>query len=80
MKLTLKVGAAIGIAAIGACTQAEQDNGAGIENSATAAEETVLPPDEGDGTTDTLGNQLDQLNESAAGSNSAVASNDTDAN
>jgi hypothetical protein len=77
MKLTLKLGAAIGIAAIGACTQTEQDNSAGIENPAASAEE-VLPPDEGDGTVDTLGNQLDQLNQGDAGSN-AVASNDTNA-
>lgn len=66
MRLTLRMGAVIGIAALGACTQTEQDS-SNVANSAMPAEETVLPPDEGDGTTDTLGNQLDQLNEAGAG-------------
>ena len=65
MKLTMRIGAAIGIAALGACAQGGQDNSANPDsNSSTASEETVLPPDEGDGSTDTLGNQLNQLNES----------------
>ena len=75
MKLTLRIGAAIGIAALGACTQGTQENTANLDsNSAAAGEETVLPPDEGSGATDTLGNQLDQLNESDTG-NSADAGN-----
>jgi hypothetical protein len=65
MRLTVKLGAAIGIAALGACTQSGQDNSAATDvNSVAAGEETVLPPDEGNGSIDTLGNQLDQLNES----------------
>lgn len=76
MKLTLRIGAAIGIAALGACTQGTPDNTANLDTNATANEETVLPPDEGDGTTDTLGNQLDQLNESE----SLMTSNETNSN
>ena len=65
MRLTVKLGAAIVIAAVGACTQTGQDNGTAADaNSVAPGEETVLPPDEGNGTSDTLGNQLDQLNES----------------
>ena len=80
MKLTLRIGAAIGIAALGACAQSTPDNTANLDsNAAAASEETVLPPDEGDGTTDTLQNQLDQLNESEA-SNSDVTSNESNTN
>lgn len=76
MKLTLRLGAAIGIAALGACTQTSEDNTAATNgNSAAPTEETVLPPDESSGTTDTLGNQLDQLNESDQG-NSVETSNE----
>lgn len=76
MKLTLKLGAAIGIAALSACSQTGQDNSAAMENSSAATEETVLPPDEGGGPTDTLGNQLDQLNETDAGGGTGT-SNET---
>ena len=75
MKLTLRLGAAIGIAALGACTQTSEDNTATNGNSAAPTEETVLPPDESSGATDTLGNQLDQLNESDQG-NSLETSNE----
>ena len=76
MKLTLRLGAAIGIAALGACTQTSEDNTAATKgNSAAPTEETVLPPDESSGATDTLGNQLDQLNESDQG-NSLETSNE----
>ena len=76
MKLTLRLGAAIGIAALGACTQTSDNNTAATNgNSAAPAEETVLPPDESSGATDTLGNQLDQLNESDQG-NSLETSNE----
>ena len=60
----------LGIAALGACTQTSEDNTAATNgNSAAPTEETVLPPDESSGATDTLGNQLDQLNESDQGNN-----------
>ena len=72
MKLTVKIGAAISIAAFGGCTQTEQDNSSNFENTATG-EETVLPPDESGGETDTLGNQLNQLDESDAGGASETA-------
>ena len=76
MKLTLRLGAAIGIAALGACTQTSEDNTAATNgNAAAPTEETVLPPDESSGATDTLGNQLDQLNESDQG-NSLETSNE----
>lgn len=77
MKLTLRLGAAIGIAALGACTQTSDNNNTAATNGnpAAPAEETVLPPDESSGATDTLGNQLDQLNESDQG-NSLENSNE----
>ena len=78
MKLILRLGAAIGIAAIGACNQTGQDNVASTENAAAPAEETVLPPDEGGAATDTLGNQLDQLN--AAGENENTRENASEMN
>ena len=80
MKLTLRIGAAIGIAALGACAQGTPDNTANLDsNSGAASEETVLPPDEGDGTSDTLQNQLDQLNESES-VNTDVTSNEVNSN
>jgi len=74
MKLTLRIGAAIGIAALGACT-VNEDNGGNVDvNSAAAGEETVLPADESSAAgADTLGNQLDQLNESDASLTSETA-------
>ena len=64
MKLTMRIGAAMSIAALAACSQSGQDDTAGADtNAEVMANETVLPPDESTGQTDTLGNQLDQLNE-----------------
>ena len=70
MTLTLKLGAAaIGVAALAACSQSGQDNSAENmdSNSAMTANETVLPVDDAAGNADTLGNQLDQLNSPDAG-------------
>ena len=70
MRLTIRIGVAIGIAALTACAQSGQDN--------STATETVLPPDESSSAgSDTLGTQLDQLNESeesgtAAGNNATT--------
>jgi len=62
MRLTIKIGVAIGIAALAACAQSGQDNSTATDaNAGMTADETVLPPDESSGT-DTLGNQLNQLN------------------
>jgi hypothetical protein len=65
MKLTLRVGAAMGIIALAGCNQGSQDNyadNAGMN--AGYANETVLPPDENTAGSDTLGNQMNQLNDS----------------
>ena len=78
MTLTLKLGAAIGLAALAACSQSGQDNNAENmdSNSAMTADETVLPVDDNAANADTLGNQLDQLN----ASDSANAAADTSGN
>ena len=65
MKLTIRLGVAISIAALTACSQSGQDNSTAADaNVGMAADETVLPPDDSSAGADTLGNQLDQLNES----------------
>ena len=78
MKLTMRIGAAMSIAALTACSQSGQDNTAGTDaNAEMMANETVLPPDENSGETDTLGNQLDQLNETGQDNLSNEAENST---
>ena len=68
MKLTLRVGAAMGIVALAGCSQSGQDNySENADMNAGYANETVLPPDENTAGTDTLGNQMNQLNESDTG-------------
>jgi hypothetical protein len=65
MKLTLRVGAAMGIIALAGCNQGSQDNYAdNADMNAGYANETVLPPDENTAGSDTLGNQMNQLNDS----------------
>lgn len=67
MKLTLRIGAAISIVALAACSQSGQDNTANLESDTQmSTNETVLPADEGGAESDTLGNQLNQLNESGS--------------
>jgi hypothetical protein len=67
MKLTLRVGAAMGIIALAGCSQGSQDNySENADMNAGYANETVLPPDENTPESDTLGNQMNQLNESDA--------------
>ena len=78
MKLTMRIGAAMSIAALTACSQSGQDDTAGTDtNAEMMANETVLPPDESTGATDTLGNQLDQLNETGQDNMSNEAENTT---
>lgn len=78
MKLTMRIGAAMSIAALTACSQSGQDNTAGTDaNAEMMANETVLPRDENSGETDTLGNQLDQLNETGQDNLSNEAENST---
>ena len=78
MKLTMRIGAAMSIAALAACSQSGQDDTAGSDtNAEMMANETVLPPDESAGATDTLGNQLDQLNETGQDNMSNEAENST---
>ena len=65
MKLTLRVGAAMGIIALAGCSQGSQENySENADMNAGYANETVLPPDENTAGSDTLGNQMNQLNES----------------
>lgn len=72
MRLTISLGVAIGIAALAACAQSGQDNSTATDaNAEMTADETVLPPDDSSGGADTLGNQLDQLNESEESATSA---------
>jgi hypothetical protein len=74
MKLTLRIGAAIGIVALAACSQSGQESAANLEaDTQMSTNETVLPADEGGTETDTLGNQLNQLDD-----NSADATNTTE--
>jgi hypothetical protein len=77
MQLTMRTGAVIGVAALAACSQSGQDNSAAMNaNSAAATEETVLPADESSVGADTLGNQLNQLNESGAHQSSETTNQD----
>ena len=65
MKLTMRVGAAMGIIALAGCSQGNQDNYAdNADMNAGYANETVLPPEDNSAGADTLGNQMNQLNES----------------
>ena len=75
MKPTPIFVAAAGFAMLGACsvTTSDDENAAGSpeSNSAVAAGETATPAQEAAGETDTLGNQLNQLNESRPTDNEA---------
>ena len=73
MTLTLKFGTAIGIAALAACSQSGQDNNAENmdANMGVTANETVLPVEDNAANADTLGNQMNQLNESDTGGNTS---------
>ena len=80
MKLVMRLGAAaIGLAALSACGQ--QDNAAENmdANMGMMSNESVLPIDDNAAGADTLGNQMNQLNETGdTAANSAA--NDTGAN
>ena len=79
MQLTMRVGAAMGIIALAGCSQSGQENTANLEaGTEMTANETVLPPNDATGETDTLGNQLNQLNESDAysGNTASTTSNE----
>ena len=77
MKLTLRIGAAMGIVALAGWTQGGQDNTENAEMNAGYANETALPPDENVTGTDTLGNQMNQLNESNMNTDMDNMSEDT---
>jgi hypothetical protein len=62
MQLTMRLGAAISIAALGACSSEDTYADNADSNAAYTTNETVLPADDS-ASTDTLGNQMDQLNE-----------------
>ena len=68
MKLVMRFGAALSIAALSACSVTEQDNNAdGVDSNAPAADTQATAP-EATGPSDTLGNQLNQLNSNDSGS------------
>ena len=71
MKPTPIFVAAAGFAMLGACsvTSPDDDNSSQSADSNSAAEGNVESAPQATGETDTLGNQLNQLNESAAASN-----------
>jgi hypothetical protein len=76
MRLTIRLGVAIGIAALAACAQSGQDNSTTTDaNAGMTADETVLPPDDSSAGADTLGNQLNQLNESEESGNATDTEN-----
>ena len=78
MKLTVTIGAAMSLAALTACSQSGQDNTAATDaNAEVMADETVLPPDENAAASDTLDNQLDQLNETGQDNMSNATENST---
>ena len=64
MKLTLRIGAAVGIVALAACSQSGPENNANSESSTEAPAIEPSNVSDGEGPADTLGNQLNQLNES----------------
>lgn len=73
MKLTLTFGAALSLAALAACSQSGQDNAANADaNAAMTANEGVLPVDDTAVNADTLGNQMDQLNDSGNAAQNAA--------
>ena len=80
MKLTMTIGAAMGLAALTGCSQSGQDNVSTDANAEVMADETVLPPDDSAGPTDTLGNQLDQLNETGQDNMSNTTEDTTNTN
>ena len=77
MKLTMTIGAAMGLAALTGCSQSGQDNVSSDAIADVMADETVLPPDDSAGPTDTLGNQLDQLNDTGQDNMSNAMENNT---
>ena len=78
MKLTLRVGAAIGIIGLAGCSQSSPDNYAETtDTNASFANEAGTVPAENATETDTLGNQMNQLNESGMNMSDAQAVNTT---
>jgi hypothetical protein len=84
MKLVMRFGAVVSLAALGACSQTGQDNNPqNIDsNSAMTANESAVPVSDNAAGADTLGNQLNQLNESGTtgdgGNNAAAAATNAD--
>ena len=69
MKLVMRFGAALSIAALSACSVSEQDNNADtVDANANAPADTQSAAPEATGPSDTLGNQLNQLNSNDSGS------------
>ena len=79
MKLVMRFGAALSIAALSACSVTEQDNSADAVDANATTADTQAPATE-TGPSDTLGNQLNQLNSNdAASADSNSSSNASEA-
>lgn len=78
MKLTMRIGAAIGIVALAGCNQSGGQENASTADTEIAVNETVLPPDDAGGEVDTLGNQLDQLNQSGSDATNEASNSSAD--
>ena len=81
MNLVMRFGAALSIAALSACSVTQQDNNADtVDANATAPADTQAPAPEATGPSDTLGNQLNQLNSNDSGTaDSNSSSNSSEA-
>jgi len=67
MQLTMRVGAAMGIVVLAGCSQSTtQDNAASLDTNTAMTVNEPAPSDNAIGESDTLGNQLNQLNESGS--------------
>ena len=80
MQLTMRVGAAMGIVVLAGCSQSTtQDNNASLDaNTAMTVNEPAPPADNAMGESDTLGNQLNQLNESGSDGTNATENSSVD--
>ena len=79
MTLVIRLGAAMGVVALAACSQSAPDNAAeNMDANAMTANEAVMPVEDNATGADTLGNQMNMLNESGnAADTSNTAGNDT---
>ena len=77
MKLTMRIGAAMGIVALAGCSQSGPSNTENADMNAGYSNESVLAPEENTAGSDTLGNQMNQLNDSDMNMSNSDMSNTT---